>query len=244
MELRSKKTIGWLIVLAAAPVLFAQQAPLEYQVRHDHWRKGCDGVLAVTADGVSFSGAKKHAWSWKFDDIEQLEVSDRAIRVTTYHDRLSRLGMDQTETFELQPGQNPRTAYDRLRVRLDQRFVAALADNGAAPLAWEMPAKLLGTVKGSEGMLQVAADRIVYKTAAREKSRTWRLSDIDNISRTGPFRLTVVTFERGRAQYGDRREFNFQLKRPLPDAQYDALWQQLNQNRGLKILTSYQENAQ
>ena len=64
MEFRSEKAIVGLIVLAAAPALLAQQAPLEYKVRHDHWRKGCDGVLAVTSEGVTFRGAKKHAWSW------------------------------------------------------------------------------------------------------------------------------------------------------------------------------------
>ena len=46
-------------------------------------------------------------------------------------------------------------------------------------------------------------------------SRTWRYQDIENISSSGPFQLTITTFERAKTHYGDLKGFNFELKRPL-----------------------------
>ena len=46
-------------------------------------------------------------------------------------------------------------------------------------------------------MLEIGEDRIVYKTDSRDDSRTWRLTDIENISSTGPFDFTVTTREKG-----------------------------------------------
>jgi hypothetical protein len=212
-------------LLCAAPLLAA-----ELPARHRHWRGGCDGVLAAGAGGVSFR-AKKHAWSWTWDDIQQLTAADREIRVVPYRDRLLRLGADEEGRFTLLPGANARNIEPLLREKLGRKFVAAVAENASG---FEIPAKLLGAIRGVPGVLVFAPGELVFRSPAAGKSRTWLLADIGNISRTGPYAFTVVTFERG-------REFNFQLKRPLPDAQYEALWQRLNQNQGLRILTSYKE---
>ena len=60
--------------------------------------------------------------------------------------------------------------------------------------------------------------------------------DIENVSTTGPFELTITTHERDRSQYGSIRAFTFQLKRPMTDRQYDDLWYAINQKKGLKTL--------
>lgn len=242
MERGSQKANLSLIVLFAGASLSFGQEPVTYQVRHDHWRKGCDGVLTVTAGSVSFMG-KKHAWTWKFDDIEQLKLSDHDIGITTYRDRLLRLGLDQQEQFTMKPGQDVRSAYRLLKDRMDQRLVVAAAF-GNPEASSAIPAKLLGVIGGAQGVLELGEDWIAFRTPGPGESRTWRFTDIDNIARTGPFRLTLVTFERGRAQYGDRKEFNFQLRQPLPETQYDALWLRLNESKGLKILTTYKESMQ
>ena len=119
------------------------------------------------------------------------------------------------------------SAYPLLKDRLDQRFVSALADADVRPL-WEVPVKRLGTIRGSEGLLVVGDERIVYKTDQKADSRTWRYRDIDNISTSGPFSMTVTTFERAKAHYGNRKDFNFQLKSPLDEAKYNDLWRRLN----------------
>ena len=87
-------------------------------------------------------------------------------------------------------------------------------------------------------------DEIVYKSAKEAESRTWRYEDIDNISSSGPFQLTITTFERAKLDYGNRKQFNFELKQRLEEARYNELWLRLNQSKGLKILNSYRQGAQ
>ena len=82
------------------------------------------------------------------------------------------------------------------------------------------------------------ADRVVFRTAAPGRSRTWRLRDIDTVSSSGPFDLTLTTFERAGANYAARKDFHFQLKRPLAETEYNGLWRKVNQAQGLQILNS------
>ena len=88
--------------------------------------------------------------------------------------------------------------------------------------------KLLGTVTGSEGILTVGRDRIVYGTARKGASRTWRYGDIDNIGTSGPFELTLTTFEHALEHYGNRKDLNSQLKEPLDERKYNELWRTLH----------------
>jgi hypothetical protein len=84
---------------------------------------------------------------------------------------------------------------------------------------------------------------MVYRTARKGESRAWRYSDIENVSSSGPFQLTITTYERARSHYGGLKGFNFQLKEPLDRERYDALWRRLNESKGLQFLTSYQQRS-
>ncbi len=228
MEFRSQKATLGVALLAFTTVLPAA----EYSVRHEHLRKGCTGTLTVDERGVSYreSAEKKrkhpHAWTWSYTDIQQLELSPRHIRVLTYLDNKWKLGADREYIFDARDGAGFTAAYALLKDRLDQRFVAALADAEVHPL-WEVPAKHLTRVGGSLGVLLVAEDRIVYKTDRKQDARTWRYGDIDNLSTSGPFQLTLTTFERAKSHYGSRKDFNFQLKEPLDERKYNELWSRI-----------------
>jgi hypothetical protein len=80
---------------------------------------------------------------------------------------------------------------------------------------------------------------VVFRADAPQQSRTWRIGDIDNVSSSGPFDLTITTFERAGTSYAGHKDFHFALKRPLAEAEYNALWATVNQAKGLKILNSY-----
>ncbi len=265
MALRSKKATRAAIVavLALAPALFGQQE-LRYDVVHNHsnwlppkvgwWppvgpRDDGSGTLVITERGISYQETSKkkdqkpqdlHHAQWEYQDIQQLLVAPQKLSIVTYKDRKWLLGMDQQWEFRLPPGQSFDATYKLLKNRLDQRFVAAFAEGEIRPL-WEIPVKLLGRIKGSEGILKMAADRIVYRTDAKDESRTWRLEDIENVSSSGPFQLTVTTYERAKSHYGNLKGFNFQLKRAMNEKQYNQLWRRLNQDKGLEFLKTYQE---
>jgi hypothetical protein len=267
MALRSQKAAYAAIVaaLALAPALFGQQE-LQYNVEHNHsnwlppkvgWppvgpRDDGSGTLVITEQGISYQETSKkkdkkpedlHRGQWNYEDIQQLLVSPQTLTIVTYKDRSKLLlGVDQQWEFKLPRGQSFNATYDLLKNRLDQRFVAAFAEREVKPL-WEIPVKLLGRIKGSEGILEVAADRIVYRTDAKDESRTWRLEDIENVSSSGPFQLTLTTYERAKAHYDNLKGFNFQLKRALNDKQYNQLWRRVNQDKGLEFLKTYQEDA-
>lgn len=240
MEFRSQKTNLGLIVLCLAAPLWAGSAR-EFPARHAHWRRGCAGILRFDDSGVGFEqkGGDKtpHRFHWNWQDIQQLELSDgKLVRVVSYHDRVALAGQDQPFTFLLDGRVDLTPVYRELREKLDQRLVARLADAAGAPL-WTLAVKRLGAVRGSEGTLLVLAEGIVYKTETPWQSRTWRDSDIDNISTSGPFELSVTTLERNGV-------FHFQLKQTLHRERYEALWHRLNRPKGLALISTTKENTQ
>jgi hypothetical protein len=214
MEMAFGKTASCLILAAALA------SATQFTVRHKHLNGGCAGAMTVDETGVRFTGAKKHAWSWKYEDIQQLRLSPESIYILTYKDSKLRLGEDRAYTFT---GKIPaEELYALLADRMDQRFVAAVGQALGLP-TWSVPAKHLKPIAGSEGTLSFTADAIVYSTPAQAESRTWRYSDIDNIASSGPFQLTITTLEKG---------FNFQLKQPITEARYNELWLQIEKKNG------------
>jgi len=211
------------------------------------------GVLTISEKGVGYQQVlsdgkgKKHpkleSVQFDYQDIQELWVSPDKLVLVTYKDRKWLLGVDKEFEFFLTKGKSFDAAYSMLKDKLDRRFVAAVADLQTSIL-WELPVKLLGTIQGSEGILQVGSDRIVYKTDRPRQSRTWRYQDIENVSTSDRYQLTVTTYERAKSQYGSRKGFNFQLKQPLDEKRFEALWKRLNQDKGLQLLTALEERNQ
>lgn len=253
MEYGSQKAITRLMVLGVV-ALSLHAAEFRLKVRHDHMRPRKDQTAAMVLDerGVSFQEQSRnrkktpedlHHGRWDYQDIEQLFLSPEKITVVTYRDRKWALGVDQVYEFALLPGQDVRPVYELLKGRLDRRFVAAIADAGIDEL-WALPVKLLGKVIGSQGTLRFGRDRIVYVTDRKGASRTWRYQDIENLSSSDPYQLTVTTYERAVAHYGSRKGFNFQLKQPLDEKRFNLVWRRLNAVHGLELLSSIPEKGE
>ncbi len=258
MELRIEKRIGAILIGLAllAPAALAQG--LQYQVWRGksrvvnlppHFKKvGNMGTLTVSDTGIAFeetgNGGKKpkhpKEWRWAYQDIQQLKISPKSLTVLSYKDNAWKLGADRQYDFDLVSEGSFTGAYELLRNRLDQRFVAVIPDH-VSTILWELPVKHTLRFGGDEGVIQVGPDEIVYKSAKPGESRTWRYQDIDSISSAGPFQLTVTTSERAKTHYGNLKGFNFELKQRLEEARYNELWLRLNQSKGLKILNSYRD---
>jgi hypothetical protein len=261
MALRIEKRTGALLIGLAllAPAAFGEQ--LRYEVWHGqsrvarvppHIKKvGERGTLTVTDSGISFAESPTegkqpkhpHAWHWDYQDIQQLKIAPNSMTVLTYKDNKWKLGADRAYEFDLASDGTFANAYELLKGRLDQRLVGAILENCVSDVLWEIPVKHLLRFGGDEGVLQVGASEIVYKSARPRESRTWRYADIDNISSSGPFQLGITTFERAKLDYGSRKEFNFELKQRLDDARYNDLWLRLNRSKGLRVLNSYREGG-
>lgn len=235
MEYRSQARLIAALFLAAA----AQAQPFRFEVRHERLLKDHAGVVTFDDNGVQFQNTR-----WGYGDLRQVWLSPEKLVLVTYQDRKWLLGIDREFEFYLTGNTPPvQAAYDFLKTKLDQRFVAALAEPSFQP-EWEIPVKLLGTLQGSEGRLRVGDDRLIYETARRGQSRTWRLEDIENVTSTGPFEITLTTHERAIAQYGGMRAFHFQTKQRVDPKRIDALWKRLNRDQGLEFLTAISEGRQ
>ena len=239
MEFRSKAQTGALLILGLSASLSAAE-PLAFEVRHRHLRHGAAGTLRVADDRLTFEEGgkhKAHSRQWRFENIQQLTLSREALRILTYEDSQLKFGHDREFVFDRLPEDLAAKLYPVFSLRLDQRFVAAIADSQVKAL-WEMPVKLLRTIGASQGAIVVGADHIIYRTELPEQSRTWRTKDIDMVSSSGPFDLTITTFELDSSNYAGHKDFHFALKRPLAEAEYDSLWRRVCQAKGLQILNS------
>jgi hypothetical protein len=218
------------MMLLGAAWLPAQD--LAFAVQHDHLRKGGDGTLSFTGEGVRWEEtgkkAAEHSREWKYEDIQRLELAPAYVRVLTYDDVGWQLGRDREYRFDHLPAELAPLVYARLTTRLDQRFLAHVADPAVIAL-WELPAKLLLGRGGSNGTLKVGATHIVFDGGEKGESRTWKYAEITDVSTSGPFDLALTTIE------GENR---LQLKQALPEDRYNDLWRSIHQTHGLKTYNS------
>jgi hypothetical protein len=212
----------------ASPVAWA--ADLSFVVRHHHLHKGGAGTLTFTEEIVRWEENTKpeHSRSWRYAEIQRLELAPSHVRILTYEDVGWQLGRDREYVFDQLPAELATRVHPFLAARLDQRYLAHVADRSAMP-TWAAPAKLLLGRGGSNGDLRVADGQIVFDGGERGESRTWKWSDITNVNSPDPFELTITTIE------GENR---VQLKAALPEDRYQELWRTMSQFQGLKVFQS------
>lgn len=212
--------------LIFAGVLPAQQ--LEFPVRMHRLPRPAPAMLIFTGDGIRLQG--KDSQAWKYDDIQRLELSPSRLEILTYQDARWQLGRDRRYLFDRLPEHMAAQLYPLLSSKLDQRFVAALADPHVEAL-WLSPAKMLHGRSGANGTLKIGADRIVFESPSQ--SRTWRYRDIRNITTEGPLEFTISSAD---------RDTRFQLKQVLPEDRYNDLWRRIWEANGLQTFHSSLEN--
>jgi hypothetical protein len=224
------RLVGFLLV----PAICAGSDALTFAIRGG-------GTLVVEEDGITFrepapkkkkDRPKPGFRVWSYPHVQQIRLEDQRLKLVTYEDSPRwRLGVDRAVEFRLaDPSKSFRLAAPLLHRAMAERFTAAFSDVPEQP-EWSILVKKLGTLKGSEGTLYVAADRVVYASAIPGESRTWWLRDIENVNSSGRFELTLTTYERARMHYGSMRSFNFRLKEPVDPSRVDALWRRLESTR-------------
>jgi hypothetical protein len=187
---------------------------------------GSRGTLAFTPEGIAFQAAEaKKARQWPYRELKQVRVvSPREIALDTYEDGSRwRFGADRTVEFELTEGAIDGTLVAYLLEHADRPVSSAVMPAGLGEPTVRVAAKHLRGRKGTHGALVIYPSGLAYETAAVGGSRYWRIADLESVLRTSPRTLLIDVYERGRV-----RPFAFELKEPLPDASFEALWQQVN----------------
>jgi hypothetical protein len=217
--------LGWLLMTASA----VSAEEIRFPVRHDHTFGSCQGELIFKEDGVDFiTPEKKHARAWKYEDIQQLGMlSPQEIVILTYEDRKWELGRDRDFRFQVTKGTIPPSLATRLRARLARPLISALLTPESTP-EYQIPVKHERGFSGSQGVLEVSDQFLLYRTDAKGDSRAWRYEDIASIGTTGPYQLRLTSMDRVQGEYGGDRNFVFTLKRKLDPKIYDYIWWKIN----------------
>jgi hypothetical protein len=235
MELRTETQAG-LVLLVVVPLVLAGGGTA-FSVQHDHFHGSGSGTLEISDTSLTYHEAAKHpehSHVWRFEDIQQLTLTDTELRVLTYEDQKWKFGRDREYVFKRLPPDLQEKAYQTFR-RLNQRFVSKIAGTPAT-IDWRTDAKLLNRLAGTQGVLLFGDSAITYRTSSRNGSRTWSYADVANLSTAGPFDLTITAFERSGVFRGSPTEYHFQLKEALPEHRYDSLWRKLHKADGLTVL--------
>lgn len=115
-------------------------------------------------------------------------------------------------------------------------------DEGESKLLFEIPVFHHHRVGGRSGMLRIYEQHVVFNADTAGDSRFWRYADIRDIGQLGRYRFEIATFE---GQFGvDGKSYIFDLKRPLTETEYEALWTKVyaqGRPTGLRPALSHQQ---
>lgn len=199
---------------------------LTLAVKHDHVIGSCKGDLIINSDGIEYrTNHKKDARTWTYTDIKMIKlVSPRELELLTYEASPTRLGRDKVFEFKVLKGELPKVVSDFLAARVARPMASSFVESEEKAV-YEIPARHHHRLGDCEGTIKVYADRVVYQSEQADSSRVWRWSDIQSISRAGPYRFAITSYEPKLG--GPTKVYNFDLKGRMGDQVYDYLWAKL-----------------
>jgi hypothetical protein len=182
---------------------------------HRLLRKPVPGTLLVGQDGLEFRSGV-FTGHWAYAEIHTFDLSACDLTLTTYEDRHWHEPGERRYHFSLSEPM-PSGIAATLTARVGKPVRNDVPGETAASFA-EIPAHLRARFGGSNGTLRLKDDGIDYVTQDGRDRRSWRWADIQTIANPNPYELRVTAY---------REIAEFELKRPLPRAQFERLWDRL-----------------
>jgi hypothetical protein len=216
-------------ISAAVCFLIAGNACAEtFQVEHRHVWGGCKGKLVFTDTGIEYvTGKKAHARTWKYENIQQLELAPQSIVILTYNSRKVGLGADQTFKFKVLSGVLNEQFQKKIEGRLSRPLVSSILPD-QQQLQFSIPVRHRLFLSDSQGLLEFGADQVAYRSGRQKDSRIWRYDELLSIGSTGPFQIRIGALEKTGGEYGEEKNYVFDLKRRLHPDEYDFIWNRIN----------------
>jgi hypothetical protein len=214
-------------ILLVSSALQAQEA--RFPVRHDRMLRDRTGELIFSETAIEYRTKDKgDARTWKYEDIQQLGLlSPKELTIITYEDSKWKLGKDLFYRFKITTGEITPALWAQLQTKLKRPVVSALISPDIAP-KFTIPVKHLRGFGGTQGMLEIGDEYIIYKTAVPKDSRIWRYQDIASVGTTGPYQMRLTSLDRAENESGGERNFVFSLKERLAPEAYDFIWWKIN----------------
>ncbi len=214
-------------LLLVSSTLQAQE--VRFPVRHGRLLRDRTGELIFSETGIEYrSKDKADARIWKYEDIQQLGLlSPKELTIITYEDSKWKLGKDLFYRFTITAGEITPALWIQLQAKLKRPVVSALIPPDITP-KFTIPVKHLRGFSGTQGMLEIGDEYIIYKTAVPKDSRIWRYQDISSVGTTGPYQMRLTSMDRTDNESGSERNFVFSLKEHLLPEAYDFIWWKIN----------------
>lgn len=173
------------------------------------------------------SDNKKHTHAWNYPDIQQLALAPDRISILTYNTRKFKLGADRLFQFQLLSG------------RVDEQFRTEIEKKLARPLVssvvpekiqaqFVIPVRHRLFLSDSQGVLEFGIESIVYRSDQPNDSRVWRYDQLLSVGSTGPFQLRIGALQKTSGEFGEEKNYVFDLKRQLTPEEYDFIWNKIN----------------
>ncbi|HEY1730610.1 MAG TPA: hypothetical protein VGG15_02630 [Terriglobales bacterium] len=182
---------------------------------HRVLRKAVPGTLQIGRDGVEFQSAT-FTGHWAYTEIHTFDLSANELTLTTYEDRHWHEPGERRYHFSLREPM-PSGIAATLTARVGKPVRHGIPRETATSFA-AIPAHIRARFGGSNGTLRLKDDGIDYVTQDGRDSRSWRWADIQTIANPNPYELRVTAY---------REIAEFELKRALPRAQFERLWDRL-----------------
>lgn len=235
-----------------------------FQVAHDHAIGEGKGELLITESGIEFKGRgrdeDRHSRAWRDKEVKRLAISRDELHVTIYEashipiiprkapftdGKAVRNGTEHNYLFRLTEGEITPEVVSALLARFNRPVETSVIPQGEmaeSRLLFEIPVFHRHRAGGRSGMLRVYEQHVVFNADADGDSRFWRYADIRDIGQLGRYRFEIATFE---GQFGvDGKSYIFDLKRPLTETEYEALWTKVyaqGRPTGLRPALSHQQ---
>jgi len=220
-------TLWVLAFLLMSSALQAQEA--RFKVEHKRLFRNRTGELIFNELGIEYRTRQlSDARTWKYEDIQQLGLlGPKEITILSYEDSKWKFNKDLFYRFEIKSGELTPAFWAQLQAKLKRPVISALIPPGLTP-KFTVPVKHLLGFGGTQGILMISDDYLVYKTDSPTDSRIWRYQDISSVGTTGPYQLRLTSMDRADNEIGGERNFVFSLKERLSRETYDFIWWKIN----------------
>ncbi len=217
------------MILLAGSILIAGGARAEtFQVEHDHFLRSCKGKLVFGDKAVEYIADKKeHSRTWKYEDIQQLAIIPGRISILTYDARKIEFGADQAFNFRVLSGQLTDQFRQEIAGKLARPMVSGIIP-GSMETRFSIPARHRLFMNDSQGRLEFGEDYILFRADEPAKSRIWRYDELLSVGSTGPFQLRLGALQKAGGEYGEEKDYVFDLKRRMTSEEYDFIWEKIN----------------
>jgi hypothetical protein len=228
--MKIKRFITFLILGSVLVVSRTASAEPDFSLaaKRSHLVGSSSGTLRITSLGIDYdTDAKADARRWQYWDIKQLQIhSPKHISVLTYEDQgRIKFGADRRFDFDLREGSITPEIVAFILAHTERPVVTAVLPPRAEGALYRLPVKHERPGRGSDGVLLMYNDGLVFATERANETRYWRFTDIFAVLPLDRDRLEVLAYEGGA---GELRPFTFQLKSEMPDAFARTLWSRVN----------------